>query len=109
MAYGIDVFTDENREGYLSMVREFLAVGASVSVPGKYFAEVFPLLRHLPTWAPGDGFKRWAAKTRMWQTGIRQLLYDRGKETVSLCLSAGKCAPLSTDITAVGQKLRVGF
>ena len=55
IAYGI-VVKDENDE-YVSMAEEGLAAFSSLLVPGKYLAELFPILRHVPRWVPGADFR----------------------------------------------------
>ena len=40
-------------------------------IPGKYLVESLPILRYIPTWFPGAGFKRQAAVWR--EAATRQL------------------------------------
>ncbi|KAH9937827.1 cytochrome P450 [Epithele typhae] len=56
VTYGIEV--DEDETDYLTMAENVVAIFSSVFKPGKYLVEVFPVLRHLPSWMPGAGFKR---------------------------------------------------
>ncbi|EJD42186.1 cytochrome P450 [Auricularia subglabra TFB-10046 SS5] len=41
----------------------FYALGEAIA-PGRYLADTFPILKYLPSWFPGAGFKRLAAQVR---------------------------------------------
>ncbi|KAI0777247.1 CyP450 monooxygenase [Trametes elegans] len=80
IAYGIDV-KDENDE-YVSMAEEGLAAFSSLLVPGKYLAELFPVLRHVPKWVPGAHFKRDAAWGRAVAHRLRDVPWARTLEAM---------------------------
>lgn len=58
--YGIDLHKPNDE--YFHMVERVNEVGEEISVPGRYAVEAFPWMRHLPSWLPGTGFKKLAAK-----------------------------------------------
>ncbi|KAF7365866.1 Cytochrome P450 [Mycena venus] len=68
ITYGIDVLP--MNDPYLKLVRESMHGMAVGGVPGKYLvaSNAFPILKYIPTWFPGAGFKRaakkWGAITR---------------------------------------------
>ncbi|RXW14495.1 hypothetical protein EST38_g11359 [Candolleomyces aberdarensis] len=56
VAYGFD---DIRRNEELIHNAEALIVGfADAVVPGRYLVNIFPSLKHVPSWFPGAGFKR---------------------------------------------------
>ena len=56
VAYGFD---DIRQNEALIHNAEALVLGfLEASVPGRFFVNVFPFLRHVPSWFPGAGFKR---------------------------------------------------
>ncbi|KAI0642611.1 CyP450 monooxygenase [Trametes meyenii] len=56
VAYGIQVA--EENDPYIALARRSAAVFTDIVIPGKYLAEVIPLLKHLPSWFPGAASKR---------------------------------------------------
>ncbi|KAJ7362535.1 cytochrome P450 [Mycena albidolilacea] len=66
IAYGIDVLP--MNDPYLKLLQESMHGLAEASVPGKYLVDAIPILKYIPTWFPGAGFKRaakeWGEMTR---------------------------------------------
>ena len=56
ISYGIEV--DEEATDYIKMAEDTLAIFSYVFVPGKFLVETFPILRFVPSWFPGAGWKR---------------------------------------------------
>lgn len=61
LVYGYEVTADN--DPFVQTSEEVLAIFNMVSSPG-WVVDMFPLLRHLPSWLPGMGFKRKAAEWR---------------------------------------------
>ncbi|RXW13417.1 hypothetical protein EST38_g12437 [Candolleomyces aberdarensis] len=60
VAYGFD---DIRRNGALIRNAEALVLGfLEAAVPGRLLVNMFPFLRHVPSWFPGAGFKRFLRK-----------------------------------------------
>ena len=76
--YGID---DEATNTSLAELGDAVTNAfAEATRPGKFLVGVFPLLRHVPAWFPGAGWKRWFrevadANRRMLNSG-----FDMAKE-----------------------------
>ncbi|KAJ7804522.1 cytochrome P450 [Mycena olivaceomarginata] len=66
IAYGIDVLP--MNDPYLELLQESMHGLAEARVPGKYLVDAIPILKYIPTWFPGAGFKRaakeWGEMTR---------------------------------------------
>lgn len=68
VAYDIDM--GNSTEDFYTMANETLEGASQGLVPGRFLAEFFPFLRHIPTWLPGTGsqklFVKWqAAESRL--------------------------------------------
>lgn len=61
-AYGIPV--DDPHDPYLELSREALHALSEAAIPGTYLVDTFPMLKHVPGWFPGAGFRRKAAYER---------------------------------------------
>ncbi|KAI0672490.1 CyP450 monooxygenase [Trametes maxima] len=62
ISYGMEVADQD--DPYVNAVEEGVATFNEAFVPGAFLVETFPILRHIPRWFPGGGFKRIAAR---WQ------------------------------------------
>ncbi|PPQ89805.1 hypothetical protein CVT25_007410 [Psilocybe cyanescens] len=56
VAYGYQVSSNDDQ--MVSTLEEAFRIHATLIVPGKYWVELFPMLRFLPEWMPGAGFRR---------------------------------------------------
>ncbi|KAJ7931089.1 cytochrome P450 [Mycena leptocephala] len=62
VAYGIDVRSSD--DPYIYLARDALQSFNVASLPGKYLVNTFSILKHVPRWFPGAGFKRYAEEGR---------------------------------------------
>lgn len=56
ITYDIDV-TDANDE-YLRLAEEVVEKTTEAQLPGRFWIEFVPFLKHLPSWVPGAEFKK---------------------------------------------------
>ncbi|KAJ7134309.1 cytochrome P450 [Mycena epipterygia] len=49
---------------FVDLAEELAKMTGEAIQPGRWLVDSFPFLRHVPSWFPGAGFKRWAAKQR---------------------------------------------
>ncbi|KAI0777244.1 CyP450 monooxygenase [Trametes elegans] len=82
IAYGVEV-KDEHDE-YVSLAEEGLAAFTVLLVPGKYLVELFPVLRHLPSWLPGVRFKKDADWGRAAARRLREIPWTRTLEAMGV-------------------------
>ncbi|KAF8515735.1 cytochrome P450 [Gautieria morchelliformis] len=67
--YGIKVLPAD--DPYIKLAEEALAaVGSIPTNPGAYLVDTVPILKHVPEWMPGAGFK---TKARIWRQAITQM------------------------------------
>ena len=61
IGYGISV--QDSNDPYITIAEEVLDA-AEAGVPGAFWVDLFPILKYLPSWFPGAGFKKKAAHVR---------------------------------------------
>ena len=59
ISYGIDV--QESDDPHISLNEESLNGINEASIPGAFWVDFFPILKHVPSWFPGAGFQKKAA------------------------------------------------
>ncbi|KAJ6561796.1 cytochrome P450 [Mycena capillaripes] len=62
IAYGYIV--KDGKDYYVDLAEELAKMTGEAIQPGRWLVDSFPILRHVPSWFPGAGFKRWAAEKR---------------------------------------------
>ena len=62
VTYGIDV--QESDDPYILVAEETIRGVNEGGTPGASSVDVFPILKHVPSWFPGAGFKKKAAYWR---------------------------------------------
>ena len=60
VAYGIAI--QESDDPYVSMAEEVLRGTAEAGIPGSFLVDLFPILKYVPSWFPGAGFQKKAAR-----------------------------------------------
>ena len=77
LSYGIQLQQEDDR--YFAMIEQIAETGEIIIVPGSFLVDVFPVLRFLPVWFPGAGFKRWAAAAKQDILHIVDYLFETAK------------------------------
>ncbi len=67
MAYGYDVL--EDGDPYVEAVGLALDQFSQLSQPGAFVVDIAPVLRHVPSWLPGAGFKKTA---ELWRNTLME-------------------------------------
>ncbi|KAI1790108.1 cytochrome P450 [Ganoderma leucocontextum] len=78
ISYGIKV-ADENDQ-YVTAVEAGVATFNEAFVPGAFLVETFPILKHIPAWFPGAGFKRTAAAWKDIAHNMRDAPFEKTME-----------------------------
>ncbi|KAJ7112408.1 cytochrome P450 [Mycena crocata] len=52
------------RDRFVDLAEELSKMTGEAIQPGRWLVDSFPFLRHVPSWFPGAGFKRWASQKR---------------------------------------------
>ena len=62
IAYGIAV--QESDDPYISIAQVVMNGASEAGNPGAFWVDFFPILKYVPSWFPGAGFQRKAARWR---------------------------------------------
>ncbi|KAI0320146.1 cytochrome P450 [Amylostereum chailletii] len=81
LLYGYDA--ESLDDDFLSLAEDFMDAVNKVILPGAVLVNVFPLLKYLPSWLPGMGFKTSAARCKEVGYRARQRGYDYVKERMA--------------------------
>ncbi|KAF9458364.1 cytochrome P450 [Collybia nuda] len=80
ITYGIKV--SDSDDPYLTIAEEALHGMSQAGVPGRFLIDVLPILKYVPSWMPGAGFKRQAARWGELTTEMVQGPFNHVKETL---------------------------
>jgi hypothetical protein len=80
ITYGWTVIS--NDDPLVLFMEEALRIGAESVQPGRWLVEILPLLRFVPAWMPGAGFKRQATWMRERMRNIEQFPFNWTKEQI---------------------------
>ena len=64
MKIGYGIAVQESDDPYISIAEEVMNGVAEAGIPGAFWVDLFPILKHVPSWFPGAGFQRKAAYWR---------------------------------------------
>ncbi|KAK7440646.1 hypothetical protein VKT23_016995 [Stygiomarasmius scandens] len=80
IAYGIDVLP--SNDPYVEAAENALeSLGLGIA-PGAFLVESIPLLKYVPEWMPGAGFKRKAKEWAKYSRIMREMPFDAAKEEI---------------------------
>ncbi|KAF7366049.1 Cytochrome P450 [Mycena venus] len=77
VAYGIDVLPSD--DPYVTLAHEAMRTFSIGIIPGVYLVDTFPLLKHIPRWFPGAGFKRQAEEWSKLARGMLEVPFAETK------------------------------
>ena len=80
ITYGWTVTSNE--DPLVSRMKQALRLTKEMVQPGKWLVEIFPLLRFVPAWMPGVGFKHKAIKARHHIAGMEYVPFKWAKEQI---------------------------
>ncbi|KAJ6504480.1 cytochrome P450 [Mycena vulgaris] len=96
VAYGINVLPEN--DPYIELAKEAVHTLVIASVPGRFLVDALPVLKYVPDWLPGAGFKR-TAKT--WHKLARAMI-DSPFAHAKRAIAAGN-APASFTSVLLGK------
>jgi len=53
--------------------------------PGAFLVDSIPLLKYVPSWMPGAGFKRKAKEWNSWATDMREIPFKAAQSAIVSC------------------------
>ncbi|GJE91204.1 cytochrome P450 [Phanerochaete sordida] len=81
LVYGLEVTGKD--DPLVSLAEDFSRLTADSTTPGRWLVDSFPILRHIPTWFPGAGFKRWAMRAKARMDEFAYLPYQVAKDKIT--------------------------
>jgi hypothetical protein len=73
MAYGIQI--KDTNDPFINLAEAAVKSASEASVPGAFLVDVIPILKHVPEFVPGAGFKKQARIWRKLQEDLRERPY----------------------------------
>ena len=64
MKIGYGIAVQESDDPYILVAEEAARGAAEVGIPGTFWVDLIPILKYVPSWFPGAGFQRKAARLR---------------------------------------------
>ena len=71
MKIGYGIAVQESDDPYISVAEVVMNGVAEAGIPGSFLVDLFPILKHVPSWFPGAGFQRKAA---CWREAIKTMV-----------------------------------
>ncbi|KXN92110.1 O-methylsterigmatocystin oxidoreductase [Leucoagaricus sp. SymC.cos] len=62
ISYGISI--DKSNDSYIYKAQESLIGFSKASIPGRFLVDSFPIMKYIPDWVPGTGWKKFAEHYR---------------------------------------------
>ncbi|KAJ3537685.1 hypothetical protein NMY22_g5493 [Coprinellus aureogranulatus] len=79
VTYGLDV--KPSHDPYIQAAEEAVTAASAASAPGAFLVDSLPLLKYVPSWFPGAGFKRKALEWRKsMKTMVEMPFYDAERD-----------------------------
>ncbi|KAJ7733289.1 cytochrome P450 [Mycena metata] len=79
--YGIEVLRSD--DPYITLGRKAMHEFSVTAVPGKFLVDSIPLLKHVPAWFPGAGFKRYAEGCRILTRAMLETPFAEAKRRIA--------------------------
>ena len=80
IAYGIEVLPAG--DPYIRTAEASFEAVSQATLPGAFLVDVFPVLRHVPSWMPGAGFKTKAKEWKKLTDAVRFGPFDAMKQAM---------------------------
>lgn len=78
--YGITI--EDMNDDYIVRMEEAAAAFGMIKVPGAFLADSFPLLRHIPGWAPGGSARRFGDNLKATVLSCKNEPFDTVKREI---------------------------
>ena len=75
VSYGITVLDSD--DPYISIAEEVFEGVVEAGAPGAFLVDLIPILKYVPSWFPGAGFKKKAERWRVSFTDLLEKPYRR--------------------------------
>ncbi|EPQ51619.1 cytochrome P450 [Gloeophyllum trabeum ATCC 11539] len=83
LIYGIDIAPKNDR--YVAIAEEALMALGQAAAPGAFLVDLLPILKYVPAWMPGAGFKRKAAQWKKTLYEMRDAPFEATRGPAQPC------------------------
>jgi hypothetical protein len=80
MKIGYGIAVQETNDPYISVADEVLDGLTQAGVPGTFLVDLIPILKYVPSWFPGAGFQKKAARWRESNNTMAEKPFSHVKE-----------------------------
>ncbi|KAJ7039665.1 cytochrome P450 [Mycena alexandri] len=87
ITYGVNI--ESSNDPCMTATSSGMDAVRSALIPGRFLVDAIPILRYLPAWTPGAGFKRQAAQ---WKQKVQEMI-DLPFDTAKHIFNGGKAYP----------------
>ncbi|KAF5349136.1 hypothetical protein D9756_009447 [Leucocoprinus leucothites] len=93
IAYGLDIKPKD--DPYIQIAEQGVHALGIAAVPGTFLVDILPILKYVPEWVPGAGFKK---KAREWAK-LAMMMVDMPFEAAKKEFAEGKATPSLTSLS----------
>ncbi|GJE91218.1 cytochrome P450 [Phanerochaete sordida] len=107
LVYGVEV--SDKDDALVHLAADFGRLTGEATTPGRWLVDAFPILRHVPAWLPGAGFKRWAMRAKARMDAFACVPYEMAKDKIAKgeitpCWTAEKLLETTEQLTEQREK-----
>lgn len=88
VAYGFEALPQN--DPFIDSAEKALAAVVIAGVPGAFLVDTVPILKHVPSWFPGAGFKQRAKEWKRHADNTLEAPFEALKEDIVRCVHGGK-------------------
>ncbi|KAL0958550.1 hypothetical protein HGRIS_000689 [Hohenbuehelia grisea] len=82
MSTGYAITIKDEHDPYVEIAERTLPAQSSAGISARYWVDLWPILKYVPSWAPGAGFKREAKEWRKWVTAMPEVAFRATKKGI---------------------------
>jgi len=83
LAYGLEI--QENNDANLEIAEKAMVGLMAAVAPGAFLVDSIPLLKYVPSWMPGAGFKRKAEEWNSWAKNMMEIPFMAAQSAIVSC------------------------
>ena len=87
MSIGYGITVQETNDPYISIAEEALDGLSQAGIPGSFLVDFAPILKYVPSWFPGAGFQKKAARWKEVNNVMAETPYRHVKEQLVIKFS----------------------
>ncbi|KAI0328373.1 CyP450 monooxygenase [Cubamyces sp. BRFM 1775] len=102
ITYGMKALDTDDE--YVELAEAAVASFGAIAIPGRYWVDMFPILRFVPSWMPTAGFRRKAQAWKILNHKFRDLPWEWTKTSMNGNSSSSVVSSLLQDVSQIDGK-----